>query len=187
MEDIIILNKILNLVDNHNILLNENDILNLLKMTNRWPIKYFWGQPTIEIISQWGNSIINDFFTADGIFIYDRWKDYYDAGFTTIIGNVLDLTEELRILRKEIFKYTGTPINGNFYFSKGSENHRVSFDYHNHDYNVIVKMIYGKSKWKINDIEHNIEKDTTLLINKNVMHSVIECTSPKLSLTLNLI
>ena len=63
MEDIIILNKILNLVDNHNILLNENDILNLLKMTNRWPIKYFWGQPTIEIISQWDNSIINDFFT----------------------------------------------------------------------------------------------------------------------------
>ena len=53
----------------------------------------------------------------------------------------------------KIFQYTGTYINGNFYFSAGSTKHRVSFDPHEHNYNVILTgvrsvrykvLIFGK-------------------------------------------
>ena len=39
--------------------------------------------------------------------------------------------------------------HSNFYFSPGTTNKRVSFP-HEHEYNVIVKPIYGNSTWQIN-------------------------------------
>ena len=80
-----------------------------------------------------------------------------------VSSNVLDLNAELRYLRDEIFQYTGTHINGNFYFSAGSTKHRVSFDPHNHDYNVILKPIYGKSIWQLSGSEYETSKKSLIL------------------------
>ena len=122
---------------------------------------------------------------SDGHFVFDEWKKYYDSGFTTIMSNVLDLNIELRSLRDKIFQYTGTYINGNFYFSAGSTKHRVSFDPHEHNYNVILKPIYGKSTWQLSGSEFEVSKKS-FLIPEGESHSVNKCVDKKLSLTLNI-
>ena len=53
-------------------------------------------------------------------------------------------------------------------------------------YNVIVKQIYGKSKWLIGENKFVLEPNQTCLIPKNTGHAVIEKTENKLSLTLNI-
>jgi len=180
-----ILQQLVKIVDDHEINLNENDILNFLKIKYRWPSKYSWGQSTIQIISQFGTNDSTEFFDLNGCFIYEKWIEFYNLGFTTTIGNVLDLNHQLRELQEKIFVYTGTRINGNFYFCSGSTKHRVSFPSHKHDYHVIVKPIYGKSKWKISGKDVELS-EKTLLVPSEQEHYVYECVNKKLSLTLNI-
>ena len=179
------LQEILKIVDDHQISLEEEDIFDFLRITHRWPPKYPWGQSSIEIIAQYLSNQQPFFNWSNGHFVFDEWKKLYDSGFTSIISNVLDLNAELRYLRDEIFQYTGTHINGNFYFSAGSTKHRVSFDPHNHDYNVILKPIYGKSIWQLSGSEYETSKKS-FLIPAGESHSVSKCVDKKLSLTLNI-
>ena len=104
-----------------------------------------------------------------------------------MISDVMDLNEQLRSLQKEIFNYTGRNVLGNFYLTKGSPDHKnpVSWRPHGHPYDVIVKIIYGKTKWKINGDMFDYENQT-ILIPSGTSHSVVECTGKRLSLTLNL-
>jgi len=177
--------ELLKIVDDHQVSLDEGDIFDFLRITYRWPPKYPWGQPSIEIITQYVDSQQPFFDWLDGHFVFDEWKKYYDIGFTSIISNVLDLNAELRSLRDKIFQYTGTYINGNFYFSAGSTKNRVSFDPHNHNYNVILKPIYGTSVWQISGSEFETSKKS-FLIPAGESHSVSKCVDKKLSLTLNI-
>jgi len=186
MNDVLILKKILEVVDSHQLDISEQDVFDFLKITHRWPCKYYWNQPTIEIITQFNGNSQEDFFDSSGIFNYDKWIEYYNLGFTTIISNILDLNKQLRDLQKKILKYTGTRINGNFYFSLGSSNHSVSFPSHEHPYNVIVKPIYGKSKWKISEKDFETSKKS-FIIYAGEKHCVYECLDKKLSLTLNIV
>ena len=179
------LQEILKIVDDHQISLEEEDIFNFLRITRRWPPKYSWGQPSIEIITQYVDCHQPFFDWSDGHFVFDEWKKYYDSGFTTIMSNVLDLNIELRSLRDKIFQYTGSYINGNFYFSAGSTKHRVSFDPHEHNYNVILKPIYGKYTWQLSGSEFEVSKKS-FLIPAGESHSVSKCVDKKLSLTLNI-
>ena len=180
------LEKIHQIVLDHEINLTEDDVLDFLKIRYRWPLQYPWGQPSVEIISEFGMNTQGEFFTFDGKFLFDVWKQYYDAGFTTILSNILDLTPELRSLSDKLFHYTGSTINGNFYFSRGSSNHRVSFPPHTHPYNVIVKPIYGDSKWQLGtEVLENPKQ--SFIIPQETSHSVYECLGKKLSLTLNII
>lgn len=191
----ILLKNLLDIVDNHQFTLTEDDILNLLKIRNRWPFNRCLphskgealngGVPPVITISQWRQNYWGNYYDASGIFLYDEWKKAYDLGFTTILSDILDLTEELRDLDQKMFAFSGSPINANFYFSKGSENHRISFDDHMHDYAVIVKMIYGKCLWKIGGEFVEMENNT-VLIPAHTPHCVIESKSKKLSLTINL-
>ena len=119
------------------------------------------------------------------MFIFDEWKKYYDLGFTTMISNVMDLTPELRDLRKKMFELTGINFVGNFYLSKGN-NSKKSWDPHNHHYNVIVKVLYGETKWKISKDIFQYEENDTILIPAKTDHSVVECLSDRLTLTINL-
>ena len=180
------LHKIYDIVDNHEISLTEDDIHGFLQMYMRWPLNYKCGQPSVEVITEYGLNSKGDFFDYNGVFVYDRWKKCYDAGFTTILSNVLDLTPQLRELSDKIFPYVGHHINGNFYFSPGATNKRVSFPPHDHDYHVIVKPIYGKATWQING---EVFKNSTrsIIIPAGASHSVNECPDKKLSLTLNII
>jgi len=176
----------LDLVNNHQVNLTEEDILNFLKITNRWPVHTIRNIPTVEIINQWGKTV-SEFFNASGKFLFDEWKKYYDRGFTTILSDILDLSEELRSLDQKLCDSCGKKIHANFYFSKGSENcSRVSLEHHSHEYDVIVKMIYGKSLWKLND-EYFEVQDESIIIPAGTMHSVVQCTDKKLSLTINMV
>ena len=82
--------------------LNEKDILNILQNRKRWPYRYPWGQPSIEIIAENEYLVSNLFFKSDSYLDFERWKKFYDLGFTTIISNVLDLNEDLRLLNKNL-------------------------------------------------------------------------------------
>ena len=163
----------------------EEDVLDFLKIRRRWPYRYSDNQQSVEIISPVFGTTAKEFFNVDGMFLYDEWKKYYDLGFTTILSNVLDLNSQLRSLSNKIHQYTGNYINGNFYFSSGSLKHRVSFPSHNHDYHVIVKPIYGKSKWEVSGNKFECSRES-FLIPRGEDHEVYECRDKKLSLTLNI-
>jgi len=183
MEELL---KLKQIVDSIPINLTEKDIINFLKIKKRWPYKYTWGQPSVEIIpNQTTNNQNILFYDIDGYLNFERWEYFYNLGFTTIISNVLDLNDDLRFLQKKITEETGLGINGNFYFSKPGK--KASFDAHKHEYNVLVKQIYGQSKWKINEETFIMEPQNSCIIPKNSIHQVIDKNENKLSLTINLI
>ena len=175
------LEQIYKIVSDHEISLTEDDIFNFLRITNRWPYEYYWKQPSIEVITEYGGGYT--IFDMKGRFLFDEWKKYYDLGFTSILSNVFDLTPELRKLSEKIFQFVGTEVNSNFYFTRGSTNHRISFPHHDHDYHVIVKPIYGKSKWILG--EKMFTPEHPFIIPAWTRHSVCECKEKKLSLSIN--
>jgi mannose-6-phosphate isomerase-like protein (cupin superfamily) len=192
---------IYHLVDSFKLEITEDDMFNFLKIGNRWPFRYFYDVENlrntpasvfgydcpIQCIT-YGNIVsFEEFYDRKGRFLFDEWKKTYDAGFTSMISDVMDLNEQLRSLQKEIFNYTGRNVLGNFYLTKGCPDHKnpVSWRPHDHPYDVIVKIIYGKTKWKINGDMFDYENQT-ILIPSGTSHSVVECTGKRLSLTLNL-
>ena len=75
-------------------------------------------------------------------------------------------------------------VNCNFYFGNGKKS--ISFDKHNHDYPVIVKNIYGESKWVINEKEMTLKNQECIWFDKFTDHQVIEIANAKLSMTCNI-
>ena len=96
MDDQYILKEMLKIVEDHEVSLTEEDIFNFLKIKRRWPSEYPWKQRSVEVIGQWHQNVGSGFFDYEGLFIYDMWRKYYDAGFTTILSNILDLNSQLR-------------------------------------------------------------------------------------------
>ena len=172
------------IIKNIKIVLEEEDLLNFLKIEKRWPVKYSWNQPSVEIIDNLGNLQNNFIFNYNGYLDFNYWFEMYSLGYTTIISNVLDLNEDLRNLQKIIKIKTGMKINGNFYFSKTGQN--PSFDEHTHPYDVIVKQIYGSAHWRVNNEEFILNPQESILIKKNTKHQVFFQKEKKLSLTLNI-
>ena len=193
-----------NLVDDYEININEDDVLNLLQIENRWPFKYFvdaenprpnrpdiYGyECPVQAIVHGGKVTFTDFYDREGRFIYDEFKKFYDLGFSFMLANVMDLTPELRGLRDKIRSYTGTRPTGNFYITNGeSKNPRYtqSWKPHSHPYAVAVKIIYGTTKWVIGDQpKKDFSKGDTIFIPSETTHSVVECPGKRLSLTINL-
>lgn len=181
-----IINELSYFLKNYKINITEDDIFNLLKITNRWPYQYHHGCPSVEIICEWMSNYRDEFYDLSGKFNFERWKKKYDDGFTTILSDVLDLNEELRFLQNKLSEISGKSTQANFYFSKGTDKHRVSFNHHNHDYDVFVKIIYGKCKFKLDQEYFDCKSGDVIYIPSGTYHSVVECTDKKLSLTINL-
>ena len=74
--------------------------------------------------------------------------------------------------------------SANFYFSKPGQ--IPSFLDHSHPYDVIAKQIYGNSTWRVNDKKIKLKKNYSLIIPANAIHSVIDKSNKKLSLTINI-
>ena len=178
------LKELENIVKSIDINLSEDDVFDILQIRKRWPLEYFWGQKSVEIIDNYGKPRVSNFFKQDGFLNYEEWKTYYDLGFTSIISNVLDLTKELRLLQKKLIERTGMVINANFYFSKPGQ--LPSFNKHMHNYAVIVKQIYGESEWIVEDKQFILNEKDTCIIPKNGLHQVISKKNKKLSLTINI-
>ena len=169
--------------------MTEEELLNHLKNSKRWPLMYPWGQPSVEIINNVGTMSIVNFFTAhtytnQSYLNFDKWYHYYNLGYTTIVSNIFDLNDELRSLNKKLSDMTGLVLNGNFYFSK--PNQIASFDSHNHNYDVIVKQIYGKGHRKVDKIHKELQPGKTLCVPAGIYHQVYKVDTKKLSLTVNL-
>ena len=178
------LTKLQNIVDSTNINLKESDVLNFLKNRKRWPFRYPWNQPTVEILSNAGDLQSNYLFDADSYLNFNKWEELYNLGYTSIISNILDLNEDLRILQKKLFYATGLNIGANFYFSKPGQ--QASFDAHKHSYDVIVKQIYGESTWSINNKSFLLQSQKSCIVPKNSVHQVLDKNVKKLSLTINI-
>ena len=83
------LEKVEEIVKSVSIDLKENDIFNILKNRKRWPYRYPWGQASIEIIAENEYLVSDLFFKSDGYFDFERWKKFYDLGFTSIISKII--------------------------------------------------------------------------------------------------
>ena len=95
-----ILEKIRSTVESFNLNISEEELLNYLKNTKRWPQKYPWGQPSVEIINNIGTRSVNFYkahaYSNQCYLDFDKWYKYYDLGYTSIISNVFDLNDGLR-------------------------------------------------------------------------------------------
>ena len=178
------LNNLSNEIGKMNFHIDEYEIFKFLQIKKRWPIHYNDGQPTIEIIDNIGNQSNKGFFNADSYFDFNKWLEIYNLGYTTIMSNILDLHQDLRNLQKYLNNSFGKRMNGNFYFSKGGQ--LPSFILHNHEYDVIVKQIYGTGHWILNNNELVLQEQNTLVIPARSNHQVYKITDKKLSLTINL-
>ena len=179
--------QLMKFIQNFKINITEDDMFNLLKIKRRWPARtHTHDQPTIEVISMYGqkHNYLND---DTGYLDFDKMKSFYDKGFTILMADVLDLTEELRELEKELIAKTGLGnIRGNFYFGNGKPGIHPSFDSHSHGYNVIQKQIYGTNYWNINDQQYEIHEQEIIMIPAKSMHEVYKSDGKRLSLTINL-
>ena len=171
-------------IKNINIPLQEKDILNFLKITRRWPFKNNLGHSSIEMIDSLARFQSERFFDMKGELIFDKWKEYYDKGFTFVLINILDLTEELRNIDHIVREETGWHTWGNFYLSKPGK--KASFDLHQHEYSVIVKQIYGQSHWQIGEQKFVLKPQEVCIIPKRTNHMVYNKDEDKLSLTINI-
>jgi len=178
------LNELDSIVKSIDVDINEEDVLNFLKISKRWPFRYPWGQPSVEILCQNNFLESNHFFNLDNFLDFEKWKKFYDLGFTTVISNVLDLNNDLRQINKKLTDATGLKINGNFYFSKPGK--KPSFNSHAHHYAVIVKQIYGTAEWKIDNEVFILNSKETCIITPNTIHQVLSKNENKLSLTINI-
>tara|TARA_Y100001937_G_scaffold123022_1_gene185221 strand:+ start:1828 stop:2559 length:732 start_codon:yes stop_codon:yes gene_type:complete len=173
-----------NVIANIPVNIDEDKMLDLLQ------IKYRWQKDWVHVINHCG--IVNDdFFELNGGYMnYNSWKRYYDMGFTTLLFNILDLTKELRQINEELRPIRGSSTLANFYFSKGTNSRRPSFNVHTHDYNVIVKPIYGKVHWRINGEDFIADPaqnpNNLIIVPAYTEHQVVASTEPKLSCTFNL-
>lgn len=179
------INLLLENIEKLNISLSPEELKNFLKISRRWPLHYYGDkQKTVEIIDNYGEMRINDFFDYKGYLIYEKWQKYYDLGFTSIISHCNDLNENLRNLNDLILNFTGNIPNINIYFSKGLQ--KNSFDKHKHNYFVIVKQIYGESLWKINDETIFLKNQGVLFLPKETYHEVLDNKIERMSLTISL-
>lgn len=177
------LHECADVISNHQINIDEEKILDILQ------IRYRFQKDWIHCLNHCG--IVNqEFFDYGGYLLYDVWKEYYDMGFTSILYNILDLHADLRSLNEKLRPITGSNRQANFYLSKGTNSRRPSFDAHTHDYNVIVKPIYGKVDWIVNGNSFTVDPEKrpndVIVIPAFTEHQVIATPEPKLSLTINL-
>ena len=106
-------------VEKFKVSLTEEEMLNLLQIKYRWSTTAHIGgypptkAPSVVLLDVFANKQMY-FFDHDGYLEYDKWKKYYDLGFTMILSNVFDLTPQLRKLHERVRNRMGASVNANF-------------------------------------------------------------------------
>jgi len=176
-------NEFLKEIATFEIQISEEEILDRLFDTYRWPASYPWGQPTVELIDKQLDCKVTDIFS-------DGWVDSskvfrgYNDGHTLVLSNIGNLFKDFRVLQQKLNRFFNKNIGINLYMGKGTE--RVSFNKHNHPYDVIVKNIFGESHWLINDKKYVLSDQTVFHLPKFTYHEVIKINNCKCSLTCNI-
>jgi hypothetical protein len=175
--------KFLNILKNKHINITEENILERFLDKFRWPKIYPWGQPSVEAILEDGTKHQN-FFNNDGYLNSEECIKCYEAGYTLILSNIGGFSKDLWTIQQILNYQFGKNINMNFYFGNGKKS--ISFEKHYHPYAVIVKNVYGSSKWIISEEEKVLENQDVIWFDKFINHQVVEINTPKLSLTCNI-
>lgn len=176
-------NRYIQMIKKKPVLLNEDTVLDRLLDRKRWPKQYMDGQPSVEAILEDGSKHQN-FFDEDGYLNSEMCIKCYEEGFTLILSNIGGFSKDVWIIQQLLNHQFNKFINMNFYFGNGKKS--VSFDKHQHDYSVLVKNVYGKSKWLIDEEEKVLENQDIIWFDKNTSHQVVEINTPKLSITCNI-
>ena len=176
--------NLLNTLHKHKIKISEEKIHERLFDRYRWPIKYPWGQPTVEVITEEGSKH-QDFFYKDGFIDTNKCLSLYEEGYTLILSNVGTLFSDFVFVQGKLNQKYKKWINCNLYFGNGKKS--ISFPKHTHPYAVIVKNIFGESKWIINKQEVIIKDQECIWFDKETDHEVVQINKPKASLTCNIV
>lgn len=178
------MSKVLDYVQQAKINITEETMLERLSDRYRWPQYYNTGAPTVERIIEADGLKTQDFFNRDRHIDREKFFDYYNQGFTFVISAVQYLFNDITNITEYLSDIYGTEINSNIYISKGKK--IVSYPYHDHEYSVIIKNIYGNSKWLIDDKDRYLENQNIFYVPKGTYHAVKEIEDIKLSITFNL-
>jgi hypothetical protein len=168
----------------HQVNLKEWDIFDILKISKRFPYQFHHGHESICLLDNLGTKLRKELFDIYGFLDFDKFKNFYDKGFSFIISDVLDINDELKKIEQVALETFGVRICGNFYFSKGLNNQNVSFPEHTDDYCLFIKNIYGESVWNIDKKETIIKDQNVQFINRMTPHCVTSIKEPRLSLSL---
>ncbi len=170
-------------IKNKVINITQEDVLERLLDRKRWPKNYPDGQPSVEAIKEDGTKH-QDFFDQNGYLDSLGCIECFEDGYTLVLSNAGSLFKDLWFVQQYLNERFNKFINCNLYFGSGKKS--VSFPKHNHDYSVIVKNIYGESKWIIDEKEVILKNQECIWFDKFVDHQVIEINDAKLSLTCNI-
>lgn len=167
--------------------IDEKDILNVLKIRKRWPVKLsFYDKPGLEMIDEYGLNMWHELYSHDGYLNYFKFLDRYEKGFTFLLSNILDIHGDLRKVEGMLSEIIGHSCWANLYFAKGGKGRKPSFDLHKHPYDVVIKQIYGTSPWIVGEEYIKLKPGHVLFIPANTNHQVTATDEKKLSLTINL-
>lgn len=176
--------EVINSVRDIEINFTLKDLFERIEDRLRWPINYPWGQPSIEAINEDGSKHQDFFSINDGYVDSTKCINLYQEGCSFIFSNVGFIHKDIAEVKKILD--TNFNINCNMNLYLGTGNKSISFPSHTHEYPVLVKNIFGKSKWIIDNQEIILEKQNCIFFGKEISHEVVEILEPKLSLTCNL-
>ena len=162
----------------------EEMLLERISDRFRWPIKYPDGQPSIDVLdTETGFGIdYSTYFNTDGYVNSRKVINYYENGHTIILSNISNLLSSITEIHNIIEPLAVNKIFWiNLYMGKGKE--VVSFPEHTHDYDVIVKNVFGKSEWVCNSQPMILEAQNVLYLPRETKHYVKKIYGSKCSLT----
>ena len=162
---------------------DESDVLHRLRDRWRWPVKLPGGIPSIDIINE-DYTKTPAIYKEDGYLDSHKCIDLYYQGKTLIFSSCQWLFKDVTVISDLINKAHGYHCNMNMYFGKGTK--AISFKEHSHNYDVLVKNVYGDSDWIINNKKISLKGQDVVYFEKHTPHEVIKINQPKLSLTFNL-
>jgi len=175
--------SILNKLNKIQVNLSETEVLDRLLDRMRWPKNYLNKHPSVEAIKEDGTKH-QDFFEEDEYLNPAKAIKCYEDGYSLILSNIGGFNHSTFLIQEVLNDHFQKRINCNFYFGNGLKS--VSFEKHKHDYPVIVKNIYGTSKWIVDEKEVVLSNQDVIWFDKNTYHQVIEISEPKLSMTCNI-
>jgi len=198
LNEHIYIKKFVDYVRETTVNITEEMMFDWLKIKQRWP----WNatsnillgedfRESVCVLTNVGMKTNSFYSTHNNIGLYldfDKWFWFHERGFLTTISDVLDLNQDLRNIEEKGREILGFSIFANFYFARKSNVDQTtpSFAPHKHFYPVVIKQIYGESLWLVNSDKFTLKPQEILYIPRDTEHAVLENSTDKLSLTLNL-
>lgn len=177
------LETLINTAKNINVGISTNWLLERLQDRYRWPVSYFYGQPTVEVILEDGSKT-HSLFLKDGYVDSNLVLDFYEKGYTVLLSRMQRIHPDIIKLAKLTDNYSSFECNMNIYFGKGLKS--ISFPRHTHDYAVLVKSVEGESEWEIGKETKILKNQDVIYFDSHTPHWVKKIVYPKLTITCNL-